>query len=90
MPITRGAKKTQRASERKRIFNLRRKRTMHGAVKVVRDAIASGNTKVANENLPAAYEAIDKAAKRGVIKDNTAARKKSRLNAAIKKTAQTA
>ncbi|HEU4677215.1 MAG TPA: 30S ribosomal protein S20, partial [Candidatus Paceibacterota bacterium] len=32
-----------------------------------------------------AYEALDKAAKRGVIKKNTASRKKSRLMAAIKK-----
>lgn len=33
-----------------------------------------------------AYQAIDKAAKRGVIKKNTAARKKSRLSALIKRT----
>ena len=37
--------------------------------------------------LSAAYKAIDKAAKRGVIKKNTAARKKSRLSARLKKTA---
>lgn len=83
MPITKGAKKTHRASERKRIFNLRRKRAMHDAVKAVRTAIDKGDTKEANTLLPSAYEAIDKAAKRGVIKDNTAARKKSRLTKAI-------
>lgn len=84
MPITEGAKKAHRASERKRIFNLRRKRAMHEAVKAIRQAIEKGDTKTANELLPTAYKAIDKAAKRGVIKDNTAARKKSRLNKAIK------
>lgn len=83
MPITKGAKKTQRSSERKRIFNLRRRRVMHDAVKAVRTAIEKGDTKEANTLLSAAYEAIDKAAKRGIIKDNTAARKKSRLNKAI-------
>lgn len=79
MPITKGAKKAHEASERKRIFNMRRKRAMHDAVKAVRDAIIKGEKKAAEELLPTAYKAIDKAAKRGVIKDNTAARKKSRL-----------
>ena len=82
MPITRGAKKAYRASERKRIFNLRRKRAMHEAVKAVRTAIAQGDAATAQTLMPTAYKAIDKAAKRGVIKDNTAARKKSRLSKA--------
>ena len=84
MAITKGAKKAHRASERKRVFNIRRKRTMHDVVKDVRTAIEQGDTAKANELLPTAYKAIDKAAKRGVIKDSTAARKKSRLNTAIK------
>lgn len=83
MPITQGAKKAHRASERKYVFNLRRKREVHDVVKEVRTAVEKGDTKKANELLPTAYKAIDKAAKRGVIKSNTAARKKSRLNKAI-------
>ena len=83
MAITKGAKKAHRASERKRVFNIRRKRTMHEMVKDVRDAVTAKDKTKANELLPAAFKAIDKAAKRGVIKDNTAARKKSRLNKAI-------
>ena len=83
MPITKGAAKAHRASERKRVFNVRRKRAMNEAVKSVRDALVKGDTKLAVEMLPTAYKAIDKAAKRGVIKDNTAARKKSRLTKAI-------
>ena len=86
MPITKGAKKAHRASLRKQVFNLRRKRAMHDAVKAVRDAVAKGDTKSAETLLPTAYKAIDKAAKRGVIKDNTAARKKSRLSKAISTT----
>lgn len=84
MPITTGAKKALRGSQRKQVFNLRRKRAMNDAVKKIRTAIAAGKAKDAQALLPEAYKAIDKAAKRGVIKDNTAARKKSRLVAAIK------
>lgn len=85
MPITKGAQKAHRASERKRVFNVRRKSAMKDVTKEVQKAIAGGDTKKAKELLPTAYKAIDKAAKRGVIKDNTAARKKSRLSAAIKR-----
>ena len=83
MPITQGAKKAHRASERKRVYNLRRKRAMHEAVKTIRQAVERGDTAKANETLPTAYKAIDKAVKRGVIKKNTGARKKSRLHKAI-------
>lgn len=83
MPITQGAKKAHRASERKQVFNLRRKRAMHNTVKTIRQAVEKGDTKTATELLPTAYKAIDKAVKRGVIKENTGARKKSRLHKAI-------
>lgn len=85
MPITQGAKKAHRASERKHVFNVRRKRAMHDAVKAIRQAVGRGDTKSAQELMPTAYKAIDKAAKRGIIKDNTAARKKSRLAAHVTK-----
>jgi len=85
MPITKGAKKAHRASLRKRVFNVRRQRSMNEAVKKVRNLIAAGNVKDAEALVPTVYKEIDKAAKRGIIKDNTAARKKSRLITAIKK-----
>lgn len=85
MPITKGAKKAHRASLRKRVFNVRRNRTMLDIVKKLRSAITTGNITEAEAMLPTAYKAIDKAAKRGIIKPNTAARKKSRLVAAITK-----
>lgn len=84
MPITKGAEKAHRASERKRVFNTRRKAAMKDVVKRVQKAIAGGDAAAAKELLPTAYKAIDKAAKRGVIKENTAARKKSRLTARVK------
>lgn len=85
MPITKGAHKAHRSSLRKHVFNVRRKSTMNDAVKKLRKTVAAGNTEEAQKMLPGAYKAIDKAAKRGVIKKNTAARKKSRLVAAIKR-----
>lgn len=78
MAITKSAKKAERSSERKRVFNLRRKRTMRDAMKDIAKAVSEGGAS-ANELLSKAYKAIDKAAKGGVIKDNTAARKKSHL-----------
>lgn len=85
MPITKGAQKANRSSLRKRVFNVRRRRTMNEVIKEVRTLIGGGKADEAKQMLPQAYKAIDKAAKRGVIKDNTASRKKSRLAAAIKR-----
>lgn len=84
MPITRSAKKAVKTSATKKTFNDRRRRTMREAVKSVRGAMKD-NSAEAQAKLSDAYKAIDKAAKRGVIKKNTAARKKSRLAAAIAK-----
>lgn len=85
MAITKNAKKAVRTSERKRVFNLRRTTAMREVVKSVRKTVLAGDVDGAKALLPKAYKAIDKAAKRGVIKANTAARKKSRLSAALKK-----
>lgn len=69
MPITKSAKKALRQSKSRRIFNLRRIAEMKSAVKQAQ--------KTKEPSL--AYKAIDKAAKKGIIKKNAAARKKSRL-----------
>ena len=78
MALTKSAKKAARQSERKYVMNLRRRRAIHDTVKEVRKT-AGTERKSQDEALKAAYQAIDKALKRGVIKKNTAARKKSRL-----------
>jgi small subunit ribosomal protein S20 len=83
MAITKGAKKAHRASLHKRAFNVRRKKAMRDAVKTLRTSVASGKKEDVAALVSAAYQAIDKAAKRGVIKSNTAARKKSRLISSI-------
>jgi small subunit ribosomal protein S20 len=84
MPITKGAIKADRQSQKKRIFNIRTKGAMTDVVKDVSKAVLAGDAAKAKELLPKAYKAIDKAAKRGVIKENTAGRKKSRLSAKVK------
>jgi small subunit ribosomal protein S20 len=85
MPITSSAKKALRASERKHVFNVRRTRDMKETMKDVTKAAGAGKVDEAVKLLPKAYQAIDKAAKRGVIKDNNAARKKSRLTKLVVK-----
>lgn len=84
MAITKGAKKAHRASQRKRVFNVRRQRAMNDALKVAKKSIAA-KEKDTQKLLAEAFSAIDKAAKRGIIKPNAAARKKARLAAAVKR-----
>ena len=83
MANTTSAKKAIRVSARKKVFNDRRKNVMKRTVKDVRGFITEKDKVGAEKILKDAYKAIDKAAKRGVIKKNTASRKKSRLTLAI-------
>ncbi len=85
MPITKSAKKALGQNRRKRVFNLRRKRTMRSFIKQIRQLIAENKKEDALKSLPQTFKAIDKAAKKGVIKKNSASRKKSRLSKAINK-----
>lgn len=86
MAITASAKRAIRSAERRRAFNLHRIDTMKDALKLFRKLAAGGKSAEAERMLPALYQALDKAAKRGVIKKNTAARKKSRAVALLRKT----
>lgn len=85
MAITRSAKKAIRSSGRKRVFNLRRKNVLADTTKSLMKTLAAKDVSGAEKLLPAAYKAIDKAKKRGVIKANTADRKKALLAASIKR-----
>lgn len=83
MAITKSAKKANRSALKKRVFNLRRKHAMKDATKLLDKALAAKDTAAAEKLLPKVYQAIDKAQKRGIVKANTANRKKSRLAAAL-------
>ena len=83
MPITKSAKKAIRGSLRKKAFNDARKKAMKDVMKKFVKLAKSDQGK-AQALLAQAYQAIDKAAKRGVIKRNNAARKKARLARLLK------
>lgn len=79
MAITRSAKKAHRQSLKKKEYNDALKKNIREAMKVVRTAKA-GDTKA----LAQAYKAIDKATKKGLIKKNTASRRKALIARTLK------
>ncbi len=79
MPITASAKKALRGSARKKAVNDRRKKTMKDSIKEVEKLVKAKSTAEAKKLLSKVQSAIDKAAKKGVIKKNTAARKIARM-----------
>jgi small subunit ribosomal protein S20 len=83
MPITKSAKKAIRVSGRKKAQNDRRRRGMKDLIKKI-EKLSKTDKAEAAKLLSSAYQAIDKGAKGGVIKKNTAARKKSRLARLVK------
>ena len=85
MPITKSARKALRQSKKRAVQNLVFKRKFKAAVKEFKKEVAAGNFEKAKNLLPTVYKSIDKAAKKGVIKKNTASRYKSRLTKKLKK-----
>lgn len=85
MAITASAKKAHKQSLKKRVFNDRRSRAMKSVTKEIKKLVQGKEVAKAQELLPKAYKAIDKAAKGNTIKANTASRKKSRLAGLIKR-----
>jgi small subunit ribosomal protein S20 len=79
MPIKESAKKALRQAKKRRVLNLARQKAAKDIVKKIKKMAIAGQKDEAKKLMASAYQAIDKAAKRGVIKKNTAARKKSRL-----------
>lgn len=79
MPIIKSAKKALRQNKKRRARNVERLDAIRGLRREVLKLIAANKIKEAEEKLPLLYKALDKAAKRGVIKPNAAARKKSRM-----------
>ncbi|MCX6754540.1 MAG: 30S ribosomal protein S20 [Candidatus Nomurabacteria bacterium] len=80
MPITKSAKKALKGSLVKKATNDRNKKNIKETVKKIEKFLKEKNKVEAKKLLPSAYSVIDKAAKRGVIKKNTASRKKARLS----------
>ncbi len=80
MPITASAKKALRGSARKKAVNDRRTKALKDSIKEIEKLVKAKKKDEAKKLLSKAYSAIDKAAKKGVIKKNTAARRKARVS----------
>ncbi len=57
---------------------------VRGSLRLLREALASGDVKAANEQYRATVSALDKSVQKGVLHANTVSRYKSRLNARLK------
>jgi len=82
VPNIKSAEKRVIVSAKKRALNMAQKSRLKTIVKRVEKALADNDPNV-NEYLRAAYKALDKAAAKGLIHKNAAARKKSRLSKKI-------
>lgn len=85
MAVSKSAKLAIKKNASNKILNDRRKKTMKETVKAVKVSVAKKDSATAAAGLSSAYKALDKAAKRGIIKKNQASRKKSRLAQSIAK-----
>jgi small subunit ribosomal protein S20 len=85
MAITSSAKKALRVSSRKRVFNVRRKKSIQDSIGEIKSLVASGKNAEAAKLVPLLYRALDKASKSKTIKKGNASRKKSRIMALINK-----
>ncbi|MCD6183101.1 MAG: 30S ribosomal protein S20 [Thermovirga sp.] len=84
MPNKKSAAKKLRVAERNRLYNKYWNTRCKTTAKKVLEAVASGNKELAIKRLDEAQSVLDKAAVKGVIHKNKAARKKSRLTKAVK------
>ena len=79
MPIKKSAIKELRKAKKRTLRNKRVKENIKNLIKEARKLIEAKKKDKAKEVMKKAMKALDKAAQRGIIKKNTAARKKSRL-----------
>jgi small subunit ribosomal protein S20 len=87
MANIRSAEKQRRQSEKRKVRNRAGKSKLKSALKTARAAVSGGVTEV-KDLLSRSFSTIDRAAKHGIIKNNTADRYKSRLAAAAKRSAK--
>ena len=85
MANTYSALKRVRQTERRTEINRKNKSRLRSQIRAMRKAIAANDAKAAAELLPKTFSIIDRSAKIGIIKKNTAARYKSNLHGRVKK-----
>jgi small subunit ribosomal protein S20 len=76
--------KRVRITERRTKINHMRKSRMRVAIRNMRRALEKKDAQAATVLLPVTFGIVDRAAKWGIIKDNTAARYKSRVHKRLK------
>ncbi|MDQ0218241.1 30S ribosomal protein S20 [Peribacillus cavernae] len=79
MPNIKSAIKRVKTNDERRAHNSTVKSTMRTSLKNVETALANNEVEAAKEALLTASKKLDKAASKGLIHKNAAARKKSRL-----------
>ncbi|MGV3617516.1 MAG: 30S ribosomal protein S20 [Fimbriimonas sp.] len=90
MANTKSAKKDLRRSNKRRVSNIQTKSALKTYVKKARVTAAGGDADAAKTALTLAVKMLDKAAQKGVIHKNAAARRKSRVAKAANKAAAAA
>jgi len=85
MAITKSAKKALRQSLKRKSKNLIYKNRIKNLLKEAKKLVSQKKVDEAKKLLPQIYKALDKTAKVGIIKKNTADRKKSRMTKLIVK-----
>lgn len=86
MPLIKSAIKRNKQAQVRRSRNLVVKSAIRTEVKAVQAALGAEDAKLTAESFRKATSEIDRAVKKGTLHPNTAARRKSRLNALIKRT----
>jgi small subunit ribosomal protein S20 len=81
------ALKATRQIERRTVVNRDRKTRLRHQIRAMRRALEQKDTPAAQALLAPTFSLVDRAAKWGIIKKNTAARYKSRLHGRLKKLA---
>ena len=79
MPVTKSAQKQVRVIERRRLRNKSVRSLCKTNITKAERLIFSGELELAREAVVAAISSLDKAAEKGIIHPNNAARRKSRL-----------
>ena len=79
MPVTKSAEKQVRVAEKRRLHNKSIRSLCKTKITKAEKLIFSGELEVAQKAVVAAISSLDKAAEKGVIHPNNAARRKSRL-----------
>ncbi|GMA59996.1 30S ribosomal protein S20 [Alicyclobacillus fastidiosus] len=79
MPNIKSAEKRVRIAERQTLRNTSMKSALRTTIKKYETSLSAKDVEQAREALLTATRALDKAVTKGIIKKNTASRKKSRL-----------